>query len=759
MGLFSAIKAKFFSKQTDQEPEPEILEASSETPKDGQKFGAFLGVFVPCILMLFGVIIFLRLGWIVGMVGLGESLIIITLASLITLITTFSMSAIATNIEVGKGGVYYMLSRSLGIEVGTAIGIPMYIRQALTIAFCCIGFAESLHDLVPSLSIMHISVGSLVALTFLAYTSVSGALKVQVFIFITILASLASLLTGSELSPMPAETFTPPVINNLGFWAVFAIFFPAMTGIESSVSLSGDLKNPQKSLPLGTISAISVAFLVYALIALFLVYRVPMDRLAQDPLVMQDLASVPALIIVGIWGATLSSALGGLLGAPRTLQAMAEDGTAPKIFAKTFGGVDEPRIATLVTFLIALIGACFGSVNIIAPLLTMVSLICYGVLNLSAGMETLIANPSWRPRFRVHWLVSLGGAASCLIVMLMIDAGSALACMSVVTIIYFFSRKRQHETSWADMRDGLLLFFARSAIYRLAYTDDTSKSWRPHFLVFTKPTSEHSTSLLKFAQGISQSKGFLTMASFVAPGTTTIVNRKELSTKLAKHFDQENVHALVQIREAEKVTKGMYGMIEHHGLGPLAPNTVVFGGVRKEDESSEFIKVLNLAYKRHNNIVIINGNCDLETSEHRDIHIWWDDENRFNSDLMVVLGYMLQLNPTRKRSRLCLKAIAENELKRKEKIDEFHEFSLKRRLPIDVDVYVSNDPAADQVDLIKEFSKEADMIFLGLKNIYPDISKASDYEEYLKKLSQDLEGLPLAFVLSSEFIPLETILE
>jgi len=752
MNLLLTLKERIFPKRK-----------MAEVPVDeneNRKFGAFLGVFVPCILMLFGVIIFLRLGWIVGLVGPSEALIIITLAALITLITTFSMSAIATNIEVGKGGVYYMLSRSLGIEVGTAIGIPMYFRQSLTIAFCCIGFAESLHDLVPSWPILHISIGSLAVLTLLACTSVRGALKVQVVIFVAIMASLISLFTGSgELAPMPPETYTPPVLNSLGFWAIFAIFFPAMTGIESSVSLSGDLKDPKRSLPIGTISAILVAFVIYASIALFLIYRVPMERLVQDPLIMQDLASVPALIILGIWGATLSSALGGLLGAPRTLQAMAEDGMAPKIFAKTFGSMDEPRIATLATCFIALLGTCFGSVNIIAPLLTMVSLICYGMLNLSAGMETLIANPSWRPRFRVHWSISLGGAALCLIIMLMIDAGSALISLALVALIYFFFKRKQHKSSWADIRDGLLLFFARSAIYRLAYIDTTSKSWRPHFLVFTKSTSEHSTSLLKFAQGISQSKGFLTMASFILPGTVPIAKRKELAYNLTKRFEQENVHALVQIKESEKVTSGMYNMIEHHGLGPLTPNTIVFGGIRKEDESLDFINVLRLANRRHNNIVILNGANNLAVGERKDIHIWWDDQSQNNSELMLILGYMLQLNPARKRSHLCVKAMAANEIERKEKLAKFQQISLEKRLPIDIEIYVSSGLTQDRVTLVSEFSKDADMIFFGLKPPPKNSHEAENYASYLQSLSQAFEGLPLAFVLSSDFTPLDTILE
>lgn len=723
-----------------------------------QKFGTFFGVFVPSILMLFGVIIFLRLGWVVGLVGTSEALLIITLSALIALITTLSMSAIATNIEVGKGGMYYMLSRSLGIEVGGALGIPLFFRQALTIAFCCIGFAESLHDLVPSWSITNIAVVTLCLLTILASASVKGALKVQIGIFIAVLASLVSFFTGGEVVPMPLETFTPAPLSTLGFWSVFAIFFPAMTGMESSVSLSGDLREPSRSLPIGTISATLVAYLIYVSMTLFLVYKVPMDRLAQDPLIMQDLASIPALIIVGIWGATLSSALGGLLGAPRTLQAIADDGLAPKFFGKTFGVMSEPRIATLATFAIALFGTYFGSVNILAPLLTMVSLICYGMLNLSAGMETLMANPSWRPRFSAHWMISISGALLCLVAMLMIDAGSAMLCLLLVTFIYLLVKHRQYESSWTDIRDGLLLFFSRFAIYRLALSDGPSKSWRPHFLVFTNPSFRQSTALLKFAQGISQSKGFLTMVSFVSPEMES-AKRKELTNSLISLFKKDNIQALVQIKKAKNVNSGMRSMIEHYGLGPLAPNTIVFGGVGKDKESIDFVNVLRVAYHNNHNVVILNDVEKLEAEEGKDLHFWWDDKRQNNSEFMLVLGYMFQLNPTRKYSKFCTKSIVHNEFERKEMQERLSQISQKKRISIDAEVYVNVDSTNSREELIKEFSRNADMIFIGLNPPPRDASEVNDYVTYLHGLTKTFEGFPLALVLSSEVTPLETILE
>lgn len=738
-------------------------EEAVQNAGEAQKFGTFIGVFVPCILMLFGVIIFLRLGWIVGQAGLLTALVIITFAALIALITTLSMAAISTNIEVGKGGVYYMLSRSLGIEAGSAVGIPLFLKQSLTIAFCVIGFAESLHDLIPSWPITTIGVWTLAILTVLAYTSVRGALKVQLAIFVALIASLLSLFTGTEVIPMHPDTFTPPPLQSIGFWALFALFFPAMTGVESSVSLSGDLRNPSRSLPLGTIATILTAYAIYTGIALFLTYRVPMDRLVNDPLIMQDLACIPSLIVVGIWGATLSSAIGGLLGAPRTLQAIAEDGIAPKIFCKTYGSMEEPRIATLATCLIALVGTYFGSINMIAPLLTMISLICYAVLNLSAGIETLMANPSWRPRFRVHWSISIAGAVLCLLTMLMIDAGAALTSLALTAVIYFLVKKWNFEAAWVDIREGILLFFSRRAIYQLAYADNLSKSWRPHFLVFTKFSEEHSTCLLKFSEAISQSKGFLTMTSFTSKGQISLERQQEISDSMAKAFKEKNIQAFVQIKESDSVTFGMNQMIEHYGLGPLVPNTIVFGGVKKEDESKDFVAVLQAAFARHYNIVIMNDSKEIQEArrgEIKDIHVWWDDDYQNNSELMLVLAYMLQRNPAWKRTRICIKAFVSHENKRKEKLEQFKNLSIKKRMPIDAEVYVCSPGLPQQLELIKKFSKTAEIIFLSLSPPPKENESVDDYIGHLHALSQAAESLPsLSLVLSSERTPLDAILK
>jgi amino acid transporter len=106
--------------------------------------GTFAGVFTPSILTILGIILFLRLGYVVGNAGLAHALIILVLANGISLLTTFSLSAIATNLKVKGGGDYYLISRTLGLEFGGAIGIVLFLAQSVSIAFYCIGFGEVL---------------------------------------------------------------------------------------------------------------------------------------------------------------------------------------------------------------------------------------------------------------------------------------------------------------------------------------------------------------------------------------------------------------------------------------------------------------------------------------------------------------------------------------------------------------------------------------------------------------------------------------
>ena len=375
--------------------------------------GTFGGVFTPSILTILGVIMYLRFGWVVGQMGLVKTLLIVTISTAITFITGLSISAIATDQVVRAGGAYYMISRSLGIETGGAVGIPLYFAQAFSVALYTIGFAESVNSAFPNLpiTITVMALATTIAITALALKSADIAIKAQYVIMAAIILSLISLVFGSTVTP--TEVAVSKETGSVSFWAVLAVFFPAVTGIMSGVNMSGDLKDPKKSIPMGTLAAVGVGYVIYMCIPVLLSNRADAASLIADPLIMRKIAFWGDAILLGVWGATLSSALGSILGAPRVLQALARDNILPKRLrwlGNGHGPTDEPRLGTLFTLGVVLAVVCIGDLDAIAPILTMFFLTTYMVLNVAAGIEGFLQSPSFRPTFRIPWYISILGS-------------------------------------------------------------------------------------------------------------------------------------------------------------------------------------------------------------------------------------------------------------------------------------------------------------------------------------------------------------
>ncbi len=742
--------------------ESEVIETQVEQK---QKFGTFMGAYVPSILMLFGVIIFLRLGWIVGSAGLHTTLFIITLACLIILITVLSLSAAATNIQVGKGGSYYMVSRALGIEIGSAIGLSLFLKQSISTAFCIVGFSESFHGLFPQFSLQEIGTVTLMLLMILTYISTNFVLKIQILIFGTIIAACYSLFSGGEVFSEPMTMAQP--IANASFWMIFAMFFPAMTGLESSLSLSGDLKDPSRSLPLGVISAVITAYATYMGIAYFLWDHVPQSLLIEDNLIIQNIAKFSSLIILGIWGATLSSALGAMLGAPRTLQALAEDKIVPSFLGKEFGPYREPRIATAITVAIALVGIWFGSINVIAPILTMICLISYATLNLATGLEDLMANPSWRPTFPIHWSISFLGTSLCVVAMLMINAGAAILAIIGVMGLYLVFKRKKMNTSWEDIRYGILMFFSRVVLYRLAWQEPSSRSWRPNFLVFTGKPSEVSNDLLNFAAAITQTKGFITVASILPKGQISKEKKQELYENVKSMLKENHIEALLCLNEANSTSSGMKSLILHYGLGPLTPNTIVCGGVSQEDKLVNYVEILKLAHDHGRNVIIINDepqhysqpklSCNKVNG---DIHVWWDEASPRNTELMLILAYMLRKKSLwGKADNICLIGTTNNEQMREKKLKDLEELIKRNRLKIKTRALVLPDNSENNLDLVKHFSSQAAMIFLSLRPPQPN-ETIEEYANYFQTLPHKSAAFPpVALVLCANQINLQEVVQ
>ena len=527
---------------------------------DGQTYGTFFGVYLPSSLAIFGVIMYLRLGIVLGKIGIIPTLSIICLSSLITLLAALSIASITTNMKVNKGGAYYIVSRSLGIDFGSAIGIPLYLGQAIGLAFFVLGFAETVHALYPTCEISTVSLITLAGLGMLGFLSTRFVLKTQLFTFGVIFVSLISLFLSNKT--IGTSTITE-ISGRMSYWAAFAIFFPAMTGIEAGMSMSGVLKNPTRSLPVGTLAAAFSGLVVYLLLALFLWYRVPCSVLAENTMICQQIARWSFLIIAGIWGATLSSAIGAILAAPRTLQALAEDGIVFRFLSKEHGKGAEPRMATFFTLMLATVFVVMGDINVIAPILTMFFLISYGMLNLVCGLETLMGNPSWRPSFKIPAWASFSGALLCILAMLMINAGATIVALSFVFLIYFF-RGKKLSSNWDDICFGILMLFIKKTVYRLKTAGFAARSWRPHLLIFS-PSITPPPYLMNFSSKFTSGGSFLTLANMIEPSSpySTETVEKVMNSSLKKH----KMQGFVSVEKSENVTEGYQRLLVSHGIG------------------------------------------------------------------------------------------------------------------------------------------------------------------------------------------------
>ncbi|MDX8431584.1 MAG: hypothetical protein SNF33_07290 [Candidatus Algichlamydia australiensis] len=718
------------------------MTTKTETLTTSPKFGTFTGVFLPSVLTIFGVILYLRLGWIVGVAGPWMTVGIISLSSLITLITAFSLSSIATNMRIGSGGVYYILSRTFGIKIGSAIGIPLFLAQALSISFYISGFVETVTGVLPFLSPKVIEIATLSLITTLALISTDIALKSQLIIFGLIIISLFSLAMG-RATPISTEIVEIPKIS---FWPLFALFFPAVTGIEAGISMSGDLKNPARSLPMGTIAAVVVGYISYLLLALFLSSRVSADLLISHPMIMEEIALIKEFILIGIWGATLSSSLSCMLGAPRTLSALAEDGIAPRWMAGR-----SIRLPIVITALFVMAGLLLGSIDQIAPVLSMFFLISYAMLNLATSFEGILDSPSWRPTFRFPWYISFFGTLLAVAVMLLIDASHSLLAFMSVVAIYFIAARRQTLFELDDLREALLVFFSRLSIYGLARMKKSTKSWRPNLLVFLEdPFSRQS--LMELTHDLTHGQGFLIFASILEEQQKA----ENFKKKMEDYLEKARISGLVETFTSTHLFDGMKSLAQAAGIGPLTPNTIVLGTTRKESRFTEYGKLILTAYREQKNVILVQEGSPFSLKP-KQIDVWWGGLNPQNSELMLLFAHMLRTSGKWRGAKLHLKTAIFNEKSREQSLEKLRELSCNGRLPLTPEVILAQGDLF--AEAMRKSSSGADLIFLGLRPPLLDETPESYGEYYQKLLTRTEHFPPTAFVLASEPLAFSKILE
>ena len=744
-----------------------------ESESRGYGFGTFAGVFTPSILTIIGVVMYLRFGWMLGNVGLATSLVIVTAASSITFLTGLSISSLATNMRMKGGGAYFMLSRSFGLEAGAAIGIPLALSQAVSISFYVAGFAEALVGSgLPGVGAWDprlIGLVTLVAMAVLATVSANAALKAQFFIMGAIALSLVSFFAGGTppalAAPDPAKV--PAVLD---FWVVFAVFFPAVTGILSGVGMSGDLKNPSRSIPIGTIAAVLTGWAVYMAVPLVLNVFVPdPDILRTDTMILQKCARWPFLILLGVWAATLSSALGGLLCAPRVVQALAQDRLMPRLLGRGYGANKDPRLASAICFLIAAAGLWFGDINALAPILTMFNLTTYGLLNLSAGLEELMGNPSWRPTFRVKPFLSLAGFAGCFAVMFMISPGWTFCALVFEGFIYWFVKRRALRARWGDMRTGLLMYAVQVALRLLGKRQLDERNWRPNLLVLASVPLDRPH-MLSLAAAVSGGRSFVTLATVVPEAAADVSRETALRDSIRRHLNKVRLEAQIRIYPSGDVWSGLRELVRAYGFGPLTPNTVLLGIPVRAEDNRPFGCLLHTLARCQRNIVLLGDGTSSRQSRYenvlakqyglspvhgRRIDVWWRGQTS-NGAFMLALACLVLRGDAWHGATLRLCNIVEPGMAADEGERILREFLAQARVAAEVLVL---EPAGDIPfnERICDVSRDADLAFVGLREPGEDETPEA-YGDYVQSLTAGISSVPLAvFALAGESVDFRRI--
>ncbi|MDY6967186.1 MAG: amino acid permease [Spirochaetota bacterium] len=714
------------------------INLSSEKPisQSGQKFGTFLGVFTPSLLTILGLIMYLRFGWVVGNIGLPFTILIVLMSTSITFITALSASAVATNRRVGVGGEYYMISRSLGPELGGAIGIPLFLCRTLSITFYSFGLAESIISFWPNsdnTDILILTAVIIIFITAVSSRSASLVLKMQIPIMITVGISLLALAVGvfSYGLHMPELTATYRTAPK-GFWYVFAVFFPAVTGFTAGIGMSGDLKDPQRSIPKGTLLSVVTGACTYiiVLILLSISARISYEELAEPGIAWTKVAVLGAwLVYPGLWGAILSSSFGSVLGGPRVLQSLAKDGLAPKFFSR-LSKTGQPTIATWVTGAIALVAVTLGGLNSVAQFVTILFLTLYVVINFSAALEKLVGNPSYRPTINVPWYLSLLGSCGAIVVMFLINPYACIVTIVLELILYLFLQRRSLQHQWGDVRAGLWIALTRFTLLQLHRYESNPRNWRPHFLLFAGDAAKR-IELVRLAAWFNQNNGIVTVCQLIEGDLKNGKIETDFKhKKIDRVLNEEGLVAFSEVDVVSDFENGVIDIAQSKGIADLKCNAVMFGWPSKQERLESILRILHGLSNTGISTIISRLKWEQIPNQKKQIDIWWRGKQR-NGDLMLLLAHLLCLNEEWKYARIVIRSIVENESEMDEVTSSLASLIPETRIKADTEVIVKPSNSTT-IDIMHNYSKNADIVFLGLND--PEPGSESEYAQWLNKM-------------------------
>lgn len=818
-------------------PGPAEREAS-KTHK--ANLGVMLGVYLPTIQHILGVTMFIRLAWCVGVAGVGQTFLMLGVCCTCTFLTCISVSAVATNGVVESGGAYFMISRNLGPEFGSAVGILFYLANTVATAMYLVGGVEILLLYIfPWLTIggheAHTDTGpfGMMSHNLRLYASIlilieflicaMGVKFVQLLAPVSLVTVILSILacyaggiektlnpdagqricmlgdhllqakavmpegmpisdicnyctknlTGETDLPVVFQTFCPngtcseiflnnqlrcvngypgygsdALIQNLGpnylkfgeyklgheadqnveifqdvtttFFLLLAIYFPAVTGILTGTNMSGDLANPQKSIPGGTIAAqLTTSFIYFSLALVFGACIAPpllRDKYGQSlygGMVVASLAWPSQwVLLVGSFLSTFGAALQCLCSAPRLLQSIAKDDVIPILrpFAKVTKK-NEPFNGLIVTTLIAELAVLMGAMDSIAEVVDFFFLMCYAFVNLICALHSLLGAPNWRPRYvYYHWSLSLLGAALCFFIMFSTHWDYALISLALCLAIYKYVEWKGAKKEWGDGIRGLALTTAQYSLMRIEEKDPHPKNWRPQLLIIhSMPWSKELVdirylNLINLASQLKAGKGLTMVTSFIRGDTTLEGDRRtadEVKQRMQADMEYARLRgfAKVLLYNEDQVTGSLNTLIQSIGIGGLRPNTLLLSWPTREpgtDEAADseyqtFTAKLLSATANGMALVVAKGITEFPSREKLRGHIdvYWIVQD---GGLCILMAFLLKQNKVWRHCKIRIIAIAGEKDNNTRLAQELKDYVYQLRIDADILVTELVDP-------------------------------------------------------------------
>lgn len=650
----------------------------------GIKLGWIQGVLIPCLLNIWGVMLFLRLSWVVAQAGILQSVIIIGISAAVCVITTLSLSAISTNGEVKGGGIYFIISRTLGAEFGASVGIVFAFANAVSASMNTIGFCDSLNDLLREHNLKIIDNGindvrligtvALVVMIMICAIGMEWESKAQNFLIAIIIAAIFDFVIGTIKGPkylmQEAQGFigfsSEVFLNNLGpdyrfsensnqtFFSVFAIFFPSVTGIQAGANISGDLKDPASSIPIGTLLALLISMISYVTFVLFAGGAALRDAsgkfveanntiisciqnvnctygLHNSYSVMQLMSVWGPFIYAGCFAATLSTALTNLLSVPRLIQALGQDRIYPGLiyFSKGYGKHGEPYRGYVLTFFVAALFLLIANLNAVAPLISNFYLASYALINFCTFHAALIRPLGWRPTFRYYntWL-SLFGFITCVSIMFLIDWVTSLVTFVIIFALYLIVVYRKPDVNWGSSTQAQTYKTALSIVYRLNSIDEHVKNYAPQILALSGAPGARPA-LLHLANLITKNHSLLISGEIYPTRLSYRLRSMRLRNGYA-WLHQQRIKSFYHMVEDLNFERGASALMQATGVGKLAPNVVLMGykthwSTCNHKDLQEYFNVLHNAFDQKLAVAMLRiaeglDCCEVATANGDDEH-------------------------------------------------------------------------------------------------------------------------------------------